>query len=140
MLKAALLFFMMRICNRSCYTIVRDPVAAIQASFRATKKYSATAQNGKPKPIKKIICKPKNALVLTSASFVSVVAQAQSRQHLSIEYNCQRHSAYSLCYPLERKALLCSDDPCMQVIFSLNKLSGNIQSTCRILPVLHIGR
>jgi hypothetical protein len=26
MLKAALLFFMMRICNRSCYTIVRDPV------------------------------------------------------------------------------------------------------------------
>jgi hypothetical protein len=30
-----------------------------------------------------------NALFLTSASFVSVLSQAQSRQHLPIEYNGQ---------------------------------------------------
>ncbi len=89
-------------------------------------------------------------LMATSANYI------KRPQHLSVSYQAhKRHSPYSFCLPLEykalwyrayfegsldlfAKALLCLDDPCMQVIFSCNKLGGNVQSTFRIVPTLPI--
>lgn len=89
-------------------------------------------------------------LMATPANYTKI------RKHLRVSYQAhKRHSPYSPCLPLEHKALwyrayfegildlfakalLCLDDPCMQVIFSWNKLSGNGQSTFRIVPTLPI--
>ena len=55
---------------------------------------------------------------------------------LSLEQKTLRHCAcFAARLNLFAKALLCLDDPGMQVIFS-----GDVLSTCRILATLHIRR
>jgi len=92
----------------------------------------------------------------TGASFYLMTTAANYTkigEHLSLSYQAhKRHIQYSLCLSLEQKtlcyrsyfearlnlfakAILCLDDPGMQVIFS-----GDVVSTRRILPTLQIRR
>jgi hypothetical protein len=92
----------------------------------------------------------------TGASFYLMTTAANYTkigEHLNLSYQAhKRHIQYSLCLSLEQKtlcyrayfearlnlfakAILCLDDPGMQVIFS-----GDVLSTRRILPTLPIRR